>query len=127
MKKESKFMISGPKNPYGTNLSAQSANMLKKTLFWGSFCKFKGVPPISHRKDPEIRDQQPKKPVWYKSERSKCEYVKKKPLFRGSFCKFKGVPPISHRNDPEIRDQRPKKPIVDLIWWWFTFLFQPLL
>ena len=48
------------KNPYGQNIDTQSVNTSKIPLFRGSFYKFMGIPLISHRKDLEIRNQQPK-------------------------------------------------------------------
>ena len=48
----------------------------KKTLFGGSFCKFKGEAPISLRNDPDFRVQRPKKPI---VEQISCSPVKIQP------------------------------------------------
>ena len=53
-------MINYSKNPYGPNLAAQNLNTSKIPSLRGSYCKLKGVPPISHREDPEIRYQRQK-------------------------------------------------------------------
>ena len=80
-------MIIDSKNPCGLKLDTETAKLAKITLFRGSFYKFEGVPHISHRKDPEIRGQRPKKPVvdqiWWWTER-----ISPNRILTGVFLKF---------------------------------------